>query len=86
MVHRYVLINTIDVNEREIEKTLKKHPNVTDINPTIVEETAMADPIFENYNLTIKVEADSYKDIENIIKSDIQNLSGIKNIKTYAKK
>lgn len=86
MVYKYVLIDTIDVNEREVENALKKLPNITDINPTVVEETAMADPIFENYNITVKVEAESNDEIEKIIESDIKKLSGIKNIKTYMKK
>lgn len=86
MVYRFILIDTIDVNERDVEHALKKHPNVTEINPTIVEETAMADPLFENYNLNIKIEADTDEDIDNIIKSDIQELPGIKNIKVYTKK
>jgi len=85
MVYRYVLLDTIDVNEREIEHTLKKNPKITEINPTIVEETAMADPMFENYNLAIKIEGDSIEDIENIIKSEIQNIPGINHIKTYSK-
>lgn len=86
MVYKYVLIDTIDVNEREVENALKKLPNITDINPTVVEETAMADPIFENYNIAVKVEAESNDEIEKIIESDIKKLSGIKNIKTYMKK
>ena len=85
MVYRYVLLDTEELNEREITHALKKNPMVTEINPTIVEETAMADPLFENYNLTIKVEGDSLEEIENVINSDIQNLTGIKNIKMYTK-
>ncbi len=85
MVSNYILINTIDVDEREVEHILKKHPNITEIEPSIVEHTAMADPLFENYNVIAKIEADSEEDIKKIVESDISNIQGIQQVRIYSK-
>ncbi len=85
MVYNYIFINTIDVNEREVEHELEKNPYVTEINPSVVEETAMADPILENYNVIAKIEAESEDDIKKIVKSQISTISGVEHIKIYSK-
>lgn len=85
MAHRFVLLNTDDGLERKIESVLEKNPYVSDINPSVVEETAMADAFFENFNIVIKIEADSYEEIDKIIQSEIKPIQGIQNMKIYSK-
>jgi DNA-binding Lrp family transcriptional regulator len=75
------LINTIDVLERDIEHKLKNHENIEEIDTTVVEQTAMADPLFENFNMIAKIVASSEEEINQIIKSDIQSLEGVKEVK-----
>lgn len=67
--------------ERDIEHELKKHENIEEIDTTVVEQTAMADPLFENYNMIVKIAASSEKEIDRIIKSDIKSLDGVKEVK-----
>ncbi len=47
----------------------------------MVEQTAMADPLFENYNLIVKIVASSDEEIHQIIKSDIKSLEGVNEVK-----
>jgi len=67
--------------ERDIEHKLKKHENIEEIDTTVVEQTAMADPLFENYNMIVKIAASSEEEIDRIIKSDIKSLDGVKEVK-----
>jgi len=67
--------------ERDIEHELKKHENIEEIDTTVVEQTAMADPLFENYNMIVKIAASSEEKIDRIIKSDIKSLDGVKEVK-----
>jgi len=67
--------------ERDIEHELKKHENIEEIDTTVVEQTAMADPLFENYNMIVKIAASSEEEIDRIIKSDIKSLDGVKEVK-----
>ncbi|HMA83550.1 MAG TPA: hypothetical protein VKP59_04910 [Candidatus Thermoplasmatota archaeon] len=67
--------------ERDIEHKLKKHENIEEIDTTVVEQTAMADPLFENYNMIVKIAASSEEKIDRIIKSDIKSLDGVKEVK-----
>jgi len=80
-----VLIDTIDVNERDVEHELKKHPNISEVEHAAVEDTAMADPLFENYNIILKIEADSIKQIEDIVDSDIRSLPAVNNVQLFSK-
>ena len=85
MISKYLLINTAEVREREIEHDLKKHPNIVDIKASIVEETAMADPIFENYNVIAKIEAESNEEIIDIVENELSKLPGIESIQIFSK-
>ncbi|MBS3748235.1 MAG: hypothetical protein KGY67_00865 [Candidatus Thermoplasmatota archaeon] len=41
----------------------------------------MADPLFENYNMIVKIAASSDEEIDRIINSDIKSLDGVKEVK-----
>lgn len=85
MIYKYVLIDTIDVNERDVEYELKKHPNISHVHHAAVEDTAMADPLFENYNIILKVKADSLTEIEDIVDSEIRSLPAVKHVQLFSK-
>ena len=85
MIYKYILIDTKEAEERAIEDKLEKHPNIVDINPLVIEETAKANPFFENYNVVIKIKAKSIEEIQNIIHSDLKPIPGINHMKIYSK-
>ncbi len=80
MVIGYVLVDTNDSKERKIAHDLKKITNVKEVDKTLVEETAMADPLFENYNLIVKLEADSIDQMEEIVNKRIHKIPGINKV------
>lgn len=85
MSYKYVLIDAIDVNERDVEHELKKHPNISHVEHAAVEDTAMADPLFENYNIVLKVEGDSLEEIKDIVDSKIRSLPAVKHVQLFSK-
>lgn len=85
MVYEYVLIDSSEVDERDLKRKLENHPNVHYVQSTIAEETLRADPFFNTYNLIARVESDSYEEIHNIIKNDIFPLPSVHNTMVYTK-
>ncbi len=85
MVYEYVLIDSSELDEKNVKKELENHPNVIYVRPTIAEEFLKTDPFFNTYHLLARVESNSYNEIHNIIKEDISSLPGIQNTTVYTR-
>jgi DNA-binding Lrp family transcriptional regulator len=66
------LIMTTSTKEKEVLNALKKISNVKEIMP-----------LFGKYDLFIKVSADSFESLANVIANDIKKIPGISNIATF---
>ena len=62
MISGYVLIDTKISYEREVADKLSLINEVVDVEPLFVEEGALADPFFKDYDLIIKIKAESSSD------------------------
>ena len=58
MVFGYVLIGTKNSYEHEVADKLSRLDEVVDVEPLVVEETALADPFFEEYELAATHDCD----------------------------
>ena len=85
MVYVYVLISAQSSYERKIAENLSMLDEVIDVEPLIVEETALADPFFEEYELIAKIKARNFNDLKKIIDNKINNIEGIEKIKVAIK-
>ena len=77
----YILIGTKNSYEHRVADELLNLNEVVDVEPLLVEETAMAEPFFEDYNLIAKIREDSKTNIKNMVKHKIKNMSGVKIVK-----
>lgn len=77
----YVLISTKNSYEHRVLDELLNIDGVVDVEPLLVEETAMAEPFFEDYNLIAKIRKDSGLNIKKLVKNSIKNISGVKYVK-----
>lgn len=71
MVVGFVLISTEPSKEQEIFRTLQKIEGITEIHP-----------LFGEYDLIAKVEAENFSELSEIIVERIRKVEGIKNTKT----
>jgi hypothetical protein len=55
MVFGYVLISSKNTYEHDVADKLSMLDEVIDVEPLLVEETALADPFFEDYDLIAKI-------------------------------
>jgi DNA-binding Lrp family transcriptional regulator len=81
MVSGYVLISTKNSYEHEIANKLSLIEEVVDVEPLLIEETALADPFFEDYNLIAKFKVDGSKNLKEIIDKKIHNINGVEKTK-----
>jgi DNA-binding Lrp family transcriptional regulator len=77
MVFGYVLISSKNSYEHEVADNLSRLDEVLDVEPLIVEETAIADSFFEDYNLIAKVKVDNTKNLKKIVKDKIHTIVGV---------
>jgi len=77
----YVLISTKNTYEREIADKLLLIEGLMDVEPLLVEETALADPFFEDYNLIAKFKVNDSKNLKKIINKKIHNIDGVEKTK-----
>ena len=81
MVSSYVLIGTENTYEHEVARKLSDIDEVVDVEYLLVEETALADPFFEDYDLIIKMKAPTQTQIKSIINDKIHIMLGVNKIK-----
>lgn len=81
MVSSYVLIGTENTYEHEVARKLSDIDEVVDVEYLLVEETALADPFFEDYDLIIKMKAPTQTQIKSIINDKIHTILGVNKIK-----
>ena len=81
MVFCYVLISTKNSYEHEVADKLSRLDEVVDVEPLLVEETALADPFFEEYELIAKIKAKNTKDLKKIVDDRIHTIYGVEKTK-----
>jgi len=85
MASGYVLISTKNSYEHEIAKKLLLIEEIVDVEPLLIEETALADPFFEDYNLIAKIKADDSENLRKIVDQKIHSFNGILKTKFVTK-
>ena len=85
MVFGYVLISTKNSYEHEVADKLSMLDEVVDVEPLLVEETALADPFFEDYELIAKIKAKNFKDLKKIVDDKIHTIYGVEKTKVASK-
>ena len=85
MVFGYVLISTKNSYEHEVADKLSMLDEVVDVEPLLVEETALADPFFEDYDLIAKIKANTSKDLKKIVGDKIHPIYGVEKTKVATK-
>ena len=85
MVFGYVLIGTKNSYEHEVADKLSRLDEVVDVEPLVVEETALADPFFEDYELIAKIKAKNFKDLKKIVDDKIHTIYGVEKTKITSK-
>ena len=81
MVYGYVLISTKNSYEHEVADKLSIIDEVVDVEPILVEETALADPFFEDYELIAKIKVNNTKNLIKIIDEKIHTIYGVEKTK-----
>ena len=77
MVFGYVLISSKNSYEREVADKLSKLEEIIDVEPILVEETAMADPFFEDYDLIAKIKVTDSNNLKKILHDKINSIYGV---------
>ena len=85
MVYGYVLISTKNSYEHEVADKLSRLDEVVDVEPLLVEESALADPFFEDYDLIAKIKADDSKVLKKIVDDKIHTIYGVEKTKVASK-
>jgi DNA-binding Lrp family transcriptional regulator len=85
MVFGYVLIGTKNSYEHEVADKLSRLDEVVDVEPLVVEETALADPFFEEYELIAKIKADNSKSLKKLVDDKIHTIYGVEKTKIASK-
>jgi DNA-binding Lrp family transcriptional regulator len=81
IMNGYILISTKNLYEHEVSEELSKLDQIVDVEPLLVEETALADPFFEEYDLIVKIKADNFNGFKRFVESEIHKIYGIEKIK-----
>ena len=81
MVFGYVLISTKNSYEHEVANKLSMLDEVVDVETLLVEETALADPFFEEYELIAKIKAKNSKDLKKIVDDKVHAIYGVEKTK-----
>ena len=81
MVFGYVLIKTKKSYEHVVAEKLSRIDEIVDVEPLLVEETAMAEPFFDEYEIIAKAEADNSNVLKNIVNDKIHTILGVEKTK-----
>jgi len=85
MVVGYVLISTKNSYEHIVADKLSKVDEVVDVEPLLVEETALADLFFEDYDLIAKIKVDISKHLKELVEKKIHTLYGVEKTKVASR-
>ena len=85
MVFGYVLISTRNTYEHKVADELSRLDEVVDVEPLLVEETALADPFFEDYALIAKIKAKDSRDLKKFVDDKIHTIYGVEKTKVASK-
>jgi len=77
----HVLIGTKNSYEHRVADKLLNLDEVVDVEPLLIEETAMAEPFFEDYALIAKIKINSEKNLKNFVKNKIKSIPGVSAVK-----
>jgi DNA-binding Lrp family transcriptional regulator len=81
MVFVYVLIGTKNSYEHEVADKLSRLNEVVDVEPLLVEETALSDPFFDDYDLIAKIKVENSNDTKKIVDDTINSIYGVEKTK-----
>jgi len=81
MVFGYVLISTKNSYEHEVADNLSRLDEVVDVEPLLVEETALADPFFEDFDLIAKINVKNSNSLKKIVDDKVHCILGVEKIK-----
>jgi len=81
MVFGYVLVSSKTSYNHDVADKLFRLDEVVEVEPLLVEETAMADSFFEDYDLIVKVHANDFKNLKKIVDNKICSIHGVEKIK-----
>jgi len=73
----YIMISTKDIQRNDIRKKISRIDGVIAIDPLIVEESALADPFFEEFNLIAKIKKNTMDDITRLVNDKILPIDGV---------
>ncbi len=85
MVFGYLLISTKNSYEHQVAEKLSMLDEIVDVEPLIVEETAMADPFIKDYDLIAKIRLDDFKDFNKFLAGKVHNIFGVEKTKVVSK-
>jgi len=77
MMFGYVLISTKNSYEHEAADKISRIDEVIDVEPLLVEETAMSDPFFEDFDLIAKIKAYNLKSFKKVVDEKIHTIIGV---------
>ena len=81
MVFVYVLIGTKNSYDHEVADKLSRLNEVVDVEPLLVEETALSDPFFDDYDLIAKIKVENSNDTKKIVDDTINSIYGVEKTK-----
>ena len=81
MAFGYVLISTKNTYEHQVADKLSRLDEVVDVEPLLVEETALADPFFEDYDLIAKIKTSNSKNLKKFADDKIHTIHGVEKTK-----
>ena len=84
MVFGYVLVSLKNSYEHEVADKLSMLDEVVEVQPLIVEDTALADPFFEEFELIVKIKTKNSKDLKKF-EDKIHNINGVEKTKVITK-
>jgi len=85
MATDYVLVSTKNSFKHEVAEKLSRVEGIIDVEPLAIEETEMAEPFFEDFDLIAKFHVDATDDIKKIIHEKINTIQGVEKIKIFSK-
>ena len=85
MVYGFVLVSTKNSYEHEVADKISMLDEVVDVEPILIEETALADPFFEDYELIAKIKVNNSKNLIKIIDEKIHTIYGVEKTKVASR-
>ena len=81
----YILISAKNRYKHKVEHELSIIDEIVDVEPLITEESLIADPFFEDYNIIAKIEITNSSELDKEIYDKINNVEGVVKLKIIQK-